>query len=566
VVLLSPPIMPTNNRTAYQASVEAEKHRYENCTDVHDLPAIFHYWSNRYVRPKLEPLGFADTPGMFRKYLDLQCSTGSRRTRRFVSLGSGNCDQEIRLARDLCSLGHGDFLIDCLELNPSMLDRARTGAAEAGVERHLNLAAADLNTWVPSFEYDAALACHSLHHVVNLEGLFHGVKSSLCPKGVFLISDMIGRNGHQRWPEALQIVQEFWQKLPPSYRFHQLLQCYDEAFEDRDCSVEGFEGVRSQDILPLLIDQFHFQMFVGFGNVIDPFVDRGYGPNFDAGADWDRNFIDQIELRDQQEIESGRLKPTHMMAVVGKQVCERIVQAGHQSPRFCVRVPTVVPDGPAVQRPYDWGSWPHPLETELRIACGRLAESGNVLHRTVDWALRLQAELGVAAERSARIQSEFEERTEWALSLEKDLAQHVTLALHFQDKFKDASRWALNLEAERLRLESRLRKQEAVIAELETQLECRCELALSVQEELEAQTHRRESLERELKSYLHNPIRLAIHLAAALRRRLGFERIIRRWLTNFPQSTSPRDPDGSGEDGPANQPLTSPTRDRQSFT
>jgi len=510
-----------SSESEYQASVEAEKRRYENCADVHDLPAIFHYWSNRYVRPKLEPLGFADTPGMFRKFLDLQWRTGGKATRRFVSLGAGNCDLEIRLACDLRALGRDDFLIDCLELNPAMLDRARIAASEAGIERHLNLVAADLNTWNPSFEYDAALACHSLHHVVNLEGLFEGVKRSLRPKAVFLISDMIGRNGHQRWPEALQIVQEFWQKLPPSYRFHQLLQCFDETFEDRDCSVEGFEGVRSQDILPLLIDQFHFQMFVGFGNVIDPFVDRGFGPNFDAGAAWDCKFIDEIQHRDQQELESGRLKPTHMMAVVGKEVCERTLQLGPQSPRFCVRVPTPVSTTSVASRPYDWGAWPHAAEKELQIACGRLAESGRIQRRTVDWALLLQSELRALTERSARLQRECEGRTEWALSLEKDLARHVNLAVHFRSEFTERSRWALNLEAERIRLEERLRQQEAAITELETQLECRWEWALSIQEELEAQTRRRDNLERELKLYLHNPFRLVMRILLGIGRRLG---------------------------------------------
>ena len=47
------------------------------------------------------------------------------------------------------------------------------------------------------------------------------------PGGKFLISDMIGRNGHQRWPEALTIVHDFWRKLPPSYRFNRLVGYYE---------------------------------------------------------------------------------------------------------------------------------------------------------------------------------------------------------------------------------------------------------------------------------------------------------------------------------------------------
>jgi hypothetical protein len=39
-----------------------------------------------------------------------------------------------------------------------------------------------------------------LHHVLNLEGLFGQIKSHLKEHGLFIISDIIGRNGHLRWP------------------------------------------------------------------------------------------------------------------------------------------------------------------------------------------------------------------------------------------------------------------------------------------------------------------------------------------------------------------------------
>jgi len=33
-----------------------------------------------------------------------------------------------------------------------------------------------------------------------------------------------------------------------------------------DCSKQGFEGIRAQDILPLLVKKFSFRSFLGFGN------------------------------------------------------------------------------------------------------------------------------------------------------------------------------------------------------------------------------------------------------------------------------------------------------------
>jgi SAM-dependent methyltransferase len=186
-----------------------------------------------------------------------------------------------------------------------MLERGRMAAAKDGIAGHLNFVLADFNEWNPRHEYDAVIANQSLHHVFKLEDLLAQIGSSLKPHGSFVVSDMIGRNGHQRWPEALEIVRQFWRKLPPSYRFNRQLQRYEELYENWDCVGEGFEGIRSQDILPLLLEYFHFQLFAGFANVIDPFIDRAFGYNFDPEKDWDRSIIDRVHQRDREEIVSG---------------------------------------------------------------------------------------------------------------------------------------------------------------------------------------------------------------------------------------------------------------------
>ncbi len=67
---------------------------------------------------------------------------------------------------------------------------------------------------------------------------------------MFVTNDMIGRNGHQRWPEALEIVNQYWHELPEAYRYNKLLSRYEPEYMNWDCSTEGFEGIRAQDILP----------------------------------------------------------------------------------------------------------------------------------------------------------------------------------------------------------------------------------------------------------------------------------------------------------------------------
>src|SRR5262245_11249249 len=113
----------------YEARVAAEKDIFKDCVNVHDLPAIFHYWSDGKIRPQLEVFGFSGPVGMFEKYLQEQCASEKDRVVRFVSVGSGNCDLEIGLAQALVRKGCQNFVIDCLDLNPAMRE---SGSAEAG--------------------------------------------------------------------------------------------------------------------------------------------------------------------------------------------------------------------------------------------------------------------------------------------------------------------------------------------------------------------------------------------------------------------------------------------------
>ena len=350
-----------------------------------------------------------------------------------LSLGSGNCDLEIDLARRLKNDGR-DFTLDCLDLNPAMLERGRVAAQSAGLSGHLQFSPADLNSWQASCQYDAIIANQSLHHVVNLEGLLDQVKQALRPGGRFLVSDMIGRNGHQRWPEALEIVHEFWRKLPPSYRFNQKLGFYEELYQNWDCSIEGFEGVRSQDILPLLLDRFHFCLFLPYGNVIDPFIDRAFGAHFDPSSEWDRNFIDQVHQRDEQELASGRLKPTHMIAVLTNEPCAAPQFGGPFPPEQCVRNPKQESPALCQPPPYEWTSWPHAAQQELEIACNRLAETGQEIEQRTRWALDLDRKL--------------EERTAWAFDLKKEVEERTAWALQIEKQLEERTAWTVLLKKE----------------------------------------------------------------------------------------------------------------------
>jgi hypothetical protein len=140
-----------------------------------------------------------------------------------------------------------------------------------------------------------------------------------------------------RWPEALAIVEEFWRELPSEQRFNRQLRRQEDQFVNWDCSTEGFEGIRAQDVLPLLMERFEFHSFLGFSNVIDPFIDRGFGHNYDKDSPADRAIIDRVHERDETEIRAGRIKPTHMIATMSRKAPGPLRCIDHLTPQFCVR-------------------------------------------------------------------------------------------------------------------------------------------------------------------------------------------------------------------------------------
>jgi hypothetical protein len=108
-------------------------------------------------------------------------------------------------------------------------------------------------------------------------------------------------------------------------------------YENWDCSTAGFEGIRSQDILPSMIDSFHFESFLAFGNIIDVFVDRAFGHNLNVAREEDCAFIDRVALLDDRLIDEGIVKPTHMIARLRKQPVEQVICYRHWTPEFCIR-------------------------------------------------------------------------------------------------------------------------------------------------------------------------------------------------------------------------------------
>jgi len=75
---------------------------------------------------------------------------------------------------------------------------------------------------VPDEKYSTVIAKDTLHHVLELEHLFDSIHAALEDNGVSVTTDMIGRNGHMRWPETLELIQGILKFIPDHYKTNHL--------------------------------------------------------------------------------------------------------------------------------------------------------------------------------------------------------------------------------------------------------------------------------------------------------------------------------------------------------
>lgn len=328
----------SNDADHYNELVARQVDQYKETEVMHDLSRIFDYWTGKHISENVERVaGSSNIVELYTEYFRraLNESNGTF----LISIGSGDCSIEIDIVKNLISKGEKKFFFVCLELSPILIEKARKKIDSEGLGDIITVAQIDLNKWNPKYQFAGAMAHHALHHILDLEHLFGLIKDNLAPGGRFITCDIIGRNGHMRWPEALHLIREIWQRIPRKYKFNHQFKKYDDYFQNWDCSTEGFEGIRAQDILPLLVKMFSFEVFYGNANLIDPFIDRGFGPNYNPENPQDAAFIDYVHNLNEELISKGILKPTLLIAVLVNEPVSSTKIYKHWTPAFCIRNP-----------------------------------------------------------------------------------------------------------------------------------------------------------------------------------------------------------------------------------
>lgn len=324
---------------------KGELERYATETKWQQLPKIHTYWAKRYLIPKTNQVfGGGGIVSFFAE--GLSCGFKKDKKLRILSLGGGLCLQEQQIAVRLRDMGFSDIHIECLDMSPERCKEAQKLFNDKGISDLISISEQDINEWQPQKKYTSVMANQSLHHFHALEKIFNNVKMCMSDEGRFVVNDIIGKNGHQRWPEVLNYLIKIWEIIPQKYKFNHPFNRVDEEYDDWDYSLRTCEGIRAQDILPLINKTFDATHFVAEGGLIDVFIERKYGHNFKIDSDEDKRLIDQIAFMNNILIDAGTIKPTMMLAwfkkkdrvksIFNKQsnVCYR-----HWSAEFCVRDP-----------------------------------------------------------------------------------------------------------------------------------------------------------------------------------------------------------------------------------
>jgi len=230
---------------------------------------------------------------------------------RLLSLGCGTADWELALAVKAA----GGVELCLADLSEELLDRACRYAIRKGIP--LTTTVCDVNKIrLQPRHYDFIVCRSSLHHFIALEHVIEQVKSGLSDGGEFVvIGEWVGRNGLMVYPETEEVAQAIFAWLPSRFRFNHYTKVIDKRVPNIDHSLNTFEAVRSEEILPMLLREFKPVQYVTFDAFLSLLLDFRYGPNYDLSSHFDRCLVSLITQMDLHMIANSILRPTALFGI-----------------------------------------------------------------------------------------------------------------------------------------------------------------------------------------------------------------------------------------------------------
>jgi ubiquinone/menaquinone biosynthesis C-methylase UbiE len=233
---------------------------------------------------------------------------------RILSLGSGTGDWEINLLEKKPE----KIYCELVDINDELLKGTKKYAAKNNLDIVTRITDINKIKLEPD-SYDIVLVRSSMHHFIELEHIIEQIKLSLHNNGkLIVLGEVIGQNGEKLYPETKQIAQKIFDMLPEKYRLNRYTNKIDNEVPDVDLSEQSFECIRSEDIMPLLLENFNVKEFVTIDAFFTLLVDFRYGPNYDLSKELDRSLVETITNLDIYYISNKILKPTALFGIFEK--------------------------------------------------------------------------------------------------------------------------------------------------------------------------------------------------------------------------------------------------------
>jgi SAM-dependent methyltransferase len=160
-----------------------------------------------------------------------------------LSLASGYCGNELSLARGMTR----PYKITCTDLNEAAFEKAKSIAKAESLAMEFQPADLNFLTITPG-RYDLIFAHAAIHHVINLEHLFEQIANGLSPTGILRIVEVVGKNRKLIWDRNERYANALLGLMPEELTHGIHLAVHEDP--------DGMEGIRQEDIFPLLRKHF----------------------------------------------------------------------------------------------------------------------------------------------------------------------------------------------------------------------------------------------------------------------------------------------------------------------
>lgn len=200
------------------------------------------------------------------------------------------CAGEARIEAELAASSGAAFDMTLVELSPALLRRAAARFPEAVGLQLLEGRVEDFEPQDAGF--DVVMFVSGLHHVVELESVLARCAMALAPDGeLWLVGEQAGPPGNRLPADARSVAGRLFHALPERLRFNRETGRFDDGLPDFDFSSSCFEGIRSDEILPVLARHFSPIVEDRRNCFLWRFIDVAYAGNYDLSRDEDQAIL-----------------------------------------------------------------------------------------------------------------------------------------------------------------------------------------------------------------------------------------------------------------------------------